>query len=47
MSPTEAEMVKYGANAFLAVKITFANTLADLSEAFGTDVRGRCSGHWS
>jgi UDPglucose 6-dehydrogenase len=39
MSPTEAEMVKYGANAFLAVKITFANTLADLSEAFGTDVR--------
>ncbi|MBO6538858.1 MAG: UDP-glucose/GDP-mannose dehydrogenase family protein [Rhizobiaceae bacterium] len=33
-----AELIKYAANAFLAMKITFANELADLCEAVGADV---------
>jgi len=36
--PTSAELVKYAANAFLATKVTFANSLAALCEAFGADV---------
>jgi len=32
-----AEMVKYGSNAFLAVKISFANAIAQLSEIVGAD----------
>ena len=34
-----AEMIKYGANAFLATKIGFINELADLCEVTGADVR--------
>ena len=34
-----AEMIKYGANAFLAVKITFINEMADLCEKAGADIR--------
>jgi UDPglucose 6-dehydrogenase len=34
-----AELVKYAANAFLAVKITFINEIADLCEAVGADVQ--------
>jgi UDPglucose 6-dehydrogenase len=34
-----AEMIKYAANAFLAVKITFINEMADLCEATGVDVQ--------
>jgi UDPglucose 6-dehydrogenase len=40
--PTSAELIKYAANTFLAMKITYANTLAELSEHLGaniTDVR--------
>jgi UDPglucose 6-dehydrogenase len=33
-----AELVKYGANAFLAVKITFINEIADLCESVGADI---------
>lgn len=33
-----AELTKYAANAFLAVKIAFINEIADLCEALGTDV---------
>ena len=33
-----AEMVKYASNAFLAVKISFINQMADLCEAVGADV---------
>lgn len=34
-----AEMIKYAANAFLAMKISFANEIARLCEFFGADVR--------
>jgi UDPglucose 6-dehydrogenase len=33
-----AELIKYGANAFLAMKITFINEMADLCEKTGADV---------
>ena len=33
-----AELIKYAANAFLAMKITFINEIADLCEAAGADV---------
>ncbi|WP_068082114.1 UDP-glucose dehydrogenase family protein [Polycladidibacter stylochi] len=34
-----SELIKYAANAFLAMKITFINELADLSEAVGANVQ--------
>ncbi len=34
-----AEIIKYAANAFLAVKITFINEIADLCESVGADVQ--------
>jgi UDPglucose 6-dehydrogenase len=34
-----AEMIKYAANAFLAVKITYINEIAKLCEKVGADVR--------
>ena len=34
-----AELIKYAANAFLAVKITFINEIADLCEQAGADVQ--------
>jgi len=37
MDPYSAETVKYGINAFLAVKISFANELAQLCKATGAD----------
>ncbi|RIK87370.1 MAG: UDP-glucose 6-dehydrogenase [Hyphomicrobiales bacterium] len=36
---TAAEITKYAANAFLALKITFINEIADLCEAAAADVR--------
>ena len=34
-----SELIKYAANAFLAVKITFINEMADLCEAVGANVQ--------
>jgi UDPglucose 6-dehydrogenase len=36
--PTSAEMIKYAANAFLALKISFINEVAGLCEKVGADV---------
>ena len=35
---SSAELIKYASNAFLAVKISFINQMADLCESLGTDV---------
>jgi len=34
-----AELIKYATNAFLAMKVTFVNELADLCEAVGADIQ--------
>ena len=34
-----SELIKYAANAFLAMKITFINEIADLSEKIGADIQ--------
>lgn len=39
MDNTSAEMAKYAANAFLAMKISFINELANLSEKVGADIQ--------
>ena len=37
-TPETAEVAKYAANAFLAVKVSFINEVAGLSERFGADI---------
>jgi UDPglucose 6-dehydrogenase len=46
MSPESAELAKYASNAFLAVKISYANSLAQLCSRVGADVAdvARCMG---
>lgn len=39
-----AELIKYGANAFLATKIAFINEMADVAEAVGADIEGVARG---
>ena len=39
VSPESAELAKYAANAFLAMKISFINEVADLCEEVGADVQ--------
>jgi UDPglucose 6-dehydrogenase len=39
VSRESAELAKYAANAFLAMKVTFVNEIADLCEAVGADVQ--------
>jgi UDPglucose 6-dehydrogenase len=39
VSPESAELAKYAANAFLAMKVTFINEIADLCDAVGADVQ--------
>ena len=43
-SRRSAELLKYAANAFLAMKITFINEIADLCEAAGGDIRDVAEG---
>ncbi len=38
LSPTEAELTKYSANAFLALKVTFANEVSRLAERVGASI---------
>ncbi|OBJ72452.1 nucleotide sugar dehydrogenase [Mycobacterium sp. 1274756.6] len=38
MSPESAELAKYACNAFLAVKLSFVNSLAELSGQVGADI---------
>src|SRR5260221_13341626 len=38
-SRRSAELIKYAANAFLAMKITFINEIADLAEVTGADIQ--------
>ncbi len=38
LTPSGAELVKYSANAFLAIKVSFANEVARLSDRLGTNV---------
>ncbi|MFQ5967472.1 MAG: UDP-glucose dehydrogenase family protein [Acidimicrobiia bacterium] len=37
--PVSSEMIKYGSNAYLATRVTFANAMANLCEAVGADAR--------
>jgi UDPglucose 6-dehydrogenase len=37
-SPTSAELIKYAANAFLALKISYANEIALLAECVGAEI---------
>jgi UDPglucose 6-dehydrogenase len=39
-----AELIKYSANAFLALKISYINQMADLCEKVGADVHGVAKG---
>lgn len=38
MSPESAELVKYGANTYLAARIVFADQLSNLAESIGADI---------
>ncbi len=42
--PTSSEMIKYASNSYLAARLTFVNTLANLCEAVGADITDVISG---
>ncbi len=44
VSPEEAELIKYASNAFLALRLSYVNTLADFCEHWGADIRRVASG---
>lgn len=43
-SPQSAELIKHASNAFLAMKISFINAVANICEAVGADVEDVCKG---
>ena len=43
-SPQSAELVKHASNAFLAMKISFINAVANVCEAVGADIAEVCQG---
>ncbi len=43
-TPTNAEMIKYASNAFLATKVSFINEIANLCEGVGADVTSVSAG---
>jgi UDPglucose 6-dehydrogenase len=43
-SVKSAELIKHASNAFLAMKISFINTVANVSEAVGADIKQVCEG---
>ncbi|MDD5652239.1 MAG: UDP-glucose/GDP-mannose dehydrogenase family protein, partial [Candidatus Moranbacteria bacterium] len=43
-TPETAELIKYASNAFLAVKISFINEMANLCEAVGADIQALAKG---
>jgi UDPglucose 6-dehydrogenase len=43
-SVKSAELIKHASNAFLAMKISFINTVANVSEAVGADIEQVCEG---
>jgi UDPglucose 6-dehydrogenase len=44
MDAASAEMVKYAANCFLAMKLSYVNAVAELCELLGADVTSVCEG---
>jgi UDPglucose 6-dehydrogenase len=43
-NPKSAELIKHASNAFLAMKISFINAVANISECVGADIEQVCSG---
>jgi UDPglucose 6-dehydrogenase len=43
-SAKSAELIKHASNAFLAMKISFINAVANISEAVGADIQQVCAG---
>ena len=41
---TSAELIKYASNAYLATRLTFVNSMAELCEAVGADIRSVMAG---
>jgi UDPglucose 6-dehydrogenase len=41
---TSAELIKYASNAYLATRLTFVNSIAELCEAVGADIRSVMAG---
>ncbi len=39
-----AELIKYASNAYLATRVTFINTIAEIAEAVGADIRAVANG---